>query len=342
MRRLRWIIYAPAALIAFFPSVTFADGFSDGFGDLSNWTTVANGGNGVRANGQLKFSYGWGEVVRSVFVEEPSDVTLTVNVWNEATNSIGWSNPTVDEYRVSLGSAVHTGNVAHGWLEIVLHHTTTEPNQTVLVSLGGIDRGFWAGWYGPVMDDLVVSVSATNLTTSTTSSVSPTTTSPATTTSLVEITSTTATQQPSTTESTVETTAPTAVPVPTVDTTVPETTVEPTIPETTVAPSTTATTTTVPATTTSTSSPVPLPETTSPSIPSETVAPTPLEPLAPSEGASEETKQAFEAQVDVFSGQFDDYVPSGSKITVGQRRTVVAATAILVIFAPPPSRSRRK
>ena len=340
MRHLRWIIFAPVALIGFFPGVGFAGGLSDDFSDLSDWTTVANGGNGVLADGQLKFSYAWGEVVRSILVEEPSTVTLAINVWNEATNSIGWANPTVDQYRVSLGSTVHTGNVAHGWIEIVLNHTTTEPNQIVTIALGGVDRGFWAGWHGPVMDDLVVAVSATNPTTSTTSTVLPTTTSQATTTSLAEATSTTATLPPSTTAPMEETIAPTASPVPTVDTSVPETTALPTtVPETTVAPSTTATTT-VPETTTSTSSPVPLPETSAPSIPA--VEPQPLEPLAPPIEATEEEKEAFEAQVDVFSGQFDDYVPAGSKITVAQRRTVVAATAILIMFAPPPSRSRRK
>jgi len=44
----------------------------------------------------------------------------------------------------------------------------------------------------------------------------------------------------------------------------------------------------------------------------------------------------------VFSGEYDDYVPVGSKISVAERRTVVAVTAVLIMFAPPPSRMRRK
>jgi hypothetical protein len=33
--------------------------------------------------------------------------------------------------------------------------------------------------------------------------------------------------------------------------------------------------------------------------------------------------------VNVFGGGFDDYVPAGSNVTVGQRRTIVAVTATL-------------
>lgn len=333
-RNSRWLVFAPVALIAFFTGQVSASGFGDDFSDLSDWATVANGGNGVLADGQLKFSYGWGEVSRSVLVAEPSVVTLTVNVWNEATNSIGWSNPTVDEYRVSLGSAVATGNVAHGWLEIVLVHETLEPNETVVISLGGVDRGFWAGWYGPVMDDLNVLVEQTAPTTTTTSSVlqipttQPATTSSTQTTSVAIVEPQPAPPPPDT-QTSVETIAPT-------------TSLEPT---TTVAQTTTTeaqtTTTQTPTTTTSeTLPPVTEPSVTTPeAVPAETVTD---EVSAPPAEASETEKEAFEAQVDVFSGEFDDYVPAGSKITVAQRRTVVAATAILIMFAPPPTRARRK
>lgn len=51
--------------------------------------------------------------------------------------------------------------------------------------------------------------------------------------------------------------------------------------------------------------------------------------------APDEVKQAFEENVDIFSGNFDTYVPSGSTITVAQRRAVVAATAVLFV-APLP------
>lgn len=62
----------------------------------------------------------------------------------------------------------------------------------------------------------------------------------------------------------------------------------------------------------------------------------------PSSDAPIEQKLEFESKVDVFSGEYDEYVPVGSTITVAQRRTVVAVTAVLIMFAPPPTRMRQK
>ena len=42
--------------------------------------------------------------------------------------------------------------------------------------------------------------------------------------------------------------------------------------------------------------------------------------------APTEVKEEFEDQVNVFEGSFDEYVPSGSTITVEERRVVVAVT----------------
>lgn len=41
-------------------------------------------------------------------------------------------------------------------------------------------------------------------------------------------------------------------------------------------------------------------------------------------------KEAFEEEINVFSGTFDKYVPSGSAISVGERRVVVAVSGVLV------------
>lgn len=57
--------------------------------------------------------------------------------------------------------------------------------------------------------------------------------------------------------------------------------------------------------------------------------------------APDEVKQAFEQEVNIYSGQFDEYVPAGSVVSVGQRRVVVAASAATMISAPAPT-SRRK
>jgi len=58
--------------------------------------------------------------------------------------------------------------------------------------------------------------------------------------------------------------------------------------------------------------------------------------------ASPEIKREFEETVDVFSGQFDTYVPLNSVINVGQRRTLIAATAGVAMAATAPSPRRRQ
>lgn len=56
--------------------------------------------------------------------------------------------------------------------------------------------------------------------------------------------------------------------------------------------------------------------------------------------APDEVKEQFEEQINVFNGTFDNYVPTGSIISVGERRVVIAATT--VVFAmPAPVISRR-
>lgn len=63
---------------------------------------------------------------------------------------------------------------------------------------------------------------------------------------------------------------------------------------------------------------------------------------APAVDAPIEEREEFEAQVDVYSGAYDDYVPVGSKISVAERRVVVAATAVLFVLpAPVPVSNRR-
>lgn len=49
--------------------------------------------------------------------------------------------------------------------------------------------------------------------------------------------------------------------------------------------------------------------------------------------APDAVKEEFESQVNIFSGQFDSYVPLNSKVTVGVRRVLVVATA--TVFALP-------
>ena len=48
-----------------------------------------------------------------------------------------------------------------------------------------------------------------------------------------------------------------------------------------------------------------------------------------------EVKKEFEASVNVFDEAFNDYVPSGSTISVAQRRVVIGATAVFFILPVP-------
>lgn len=58
--------------------------------------------------------------------------------------------------------------------------------------------------------------------------------------------------------------------------------------------------------------------------------------------ADDETKQALETELNVFSGKFDDYRPVGSNVTVAERRTIVAVTATVASpVSPLPSRRRK-
>lgn len=45
--------------------------------------------------------------------------------------------------------------------------------------------------------------------------------------------------------------------------------------------------------------------------------------------APTEVREAFEDEINIFGGKFDSYVPIGSNISVGQRKVLVAASAVL-------------
>ena len=55
--------------------------------------------------------------------------------------------------------------------------------------------------------------------------------------------------------------------------------------------------------------------------------------IAAVQEAPTEVREAFEEEVDVFKAGFDDYVPLGSNIPVGTRRTLIAVTAGITLAA---------
>lgn len=58
--------------------------------------------------------------------------------------------------------------------------------------------------------------------------------------------------------------------------------------------------------------------------------------------APAEVKEAFEEEINVFEGGFDEYIPTDSVISVGARRVVVAATTVSFILPAPVVSSRRR
>jgi hypothetical protein len=54
--------------------------------------------------------------------------------------------------------------------------------------------------------------------------------------------------------------------------------------------------------------------------------------------APPEVKEEFEATVNVFSGQFDNYIPNNSVVSVGTRRSLIAAVGSVTAIAATPRR----
>jgi hypothetical protein len=56
--------------------------------------------------------------------------------------------------------------------------------------------------------------------------------------------------------------------------------------------------------------------------------------------APPEVKRAFESQVNIFSGEYENYIPLDSTITVSQRRAMVAIGAVMAAGAAMSSRRK--
>jgi hypothetical protein len=96
----------------------------------------------VRQDGNLiQFSYSWGRVEQTF-----TDSIVTVTVTNNITNKIGGNGEVIDTYRISLGAEVIQKTEKH---DAVSYSFTITGSQTLV--LEGIDNGFWAGYYGPIM-----------------------------------------------------------------------------------------------------------------------------------------------------------------------------------------------
>lgn len=258
------------------------------------------------------------------------------------------------------------------WLEVPI-----EPG--VYRLRAGVCCGNPEAWYGQSYEVELNTVpqeptttTTSTTTTSTTTTSTTTTTVPETTTTVEETTTTeatTTTTEATTTTTTTEPTPPIVIPPPPEttwpSTTLPSTTTTveqptstelvatvPTEPEqdSTTAPATTSVATTEPAVVPSVSETVPIAApSTEPVATEPPLAPVePVQPLesalppAPPADATEDVKRAFEEEVNVFAGGYDDYVPAGSTVTVAQRRTIVAATVVFSSAIPMGSSRRQR
>ena len=198
--------------------------------------------------------------------------------------------------------------------------------------------------------------SSSSTTTSTTSTSTTTTTVPQTTTSVANSTSTTTSSVPqttttestTTTSTTIEATTTTVPPPSTTTTTVQPTTTTSVHPTTTIAPESPQTT--LPAVlsdvtptqaltvalATETLQTLSASQATEifASLPTDTLTNTQIADITEAvQDAPTEVRESFEEEVDVFKAGFDDYVPLGSTIPVGERRTLIAVTAGITLAA---------
>lgn len=322
-RRLRWIVFAPAALLAL-TSPASADTFTENFDDQSYDLSVQFGP-GVFWCNQYSNQYGTQGPSLCVFSPQgPTTFTFPVPVQGFQFVA-GAKNGNADITVTYTDGTTELSTIDGTCCETTVYVSAVSGKSIAAFSLP-TEYDLW------LLDSLSW-MAGSPTTTSTT--VEPTTTTESTTTTSTSTTT-------SSTTSTVQ--APPPAPA-TTEETIASTT---TFPETTVPAATTTviqTTTTVGATTTSSPTTTTVSSTTV--APAVTVAEEPPaditegETPAPPANATEEQKKEFESKVDVYSGAYENYVPVGSTITVAQRRTVVAVTAVLVMFAPPPSRKRR-
>lgn len=89
----------------------------------------------------IQFTYYWGMHERTF-----TDTTVAIVVTNNITNKIGGNGEVIDSYRITLGDEVIEVNEKHDALTYSFQIVGTQT-----IRLEGIDRGFWGGFYGPIM-----------------------------------------------------------------------------------------------------------------------------------------------------------------------------------------------
>jgi hypothetical protein len=124
-----------AALLAFGPLLIAQPA-------AANWQS----NNALIQGDTVQFSYMWGFAEQSF-----TNTTVSVTVTNDITNKIGGNGEVIDTYRITFGNQVIEKTEKHGPVTY-----TFEVIGTQTLRLEGIDRGFWGGYYGPIMQVSVV------------------------------------------------------------------------------------------------------------------------------------------------------------------------------------------
>jgi hypothetical protein len=170
-RRGSWIIL-PLAVVAWVLPTAPAQANSNlltngGFDGSTGWAVIQNGGSGVLFNGALRFSYQTGAVSQTVSVSPGQTLNVSFTVDNSQSNRVGAGDPISDTWTATLSSGETassvTRSVAHGLETFSLSITTPAGSSDATLTFSGIDNGYWAGHYGPVVDNAVLT--ATNPTT---------------------------------------------------------------------------------------------------------------------------------------------------------------------------------
>lgn len=142
------------------------------FDSTANWTSVVasntvytGGASPIIYNGTLKGSYTSGYYIQQTgtFPSPTRQVTFSVDVWNYDTNEGNRAN-SPDYYRIEFRTYAADGtrlnyydiqwNQWHDWITRTATYTLSQDAVTWDIGFRMADAGFWAGAFGPVMDNV--------------------------------------------------------------------------------------------------------------------------------------------------------------------------------------------
>jgi hypothetical protein len=152
-------------------------------GTSTNWTLAACGGNGCAFDSSVGFktSYGLGKITQALDSDDLLDADISATeagqgmtfsfgaaVDNRRNNSYGtgtFSGQRPDTWAIkleifnsggtSLGSTTMTDNEAVQQVQTgTLHIAAGNVIDNALLTMSGVDAGYWSGWYGPRFDDV--------------------------------------------------------------------------------------------------------------------------------------------------------------------------------------------